>query len=198
MKHIGSVTLKNKKSAVNRESAGCHTQVQQSVEHLPKILLVGTPNVGKSVIFNRLTGAYVTVSNYPGTTVEVSKGRGRIGDTVYGIIDTPGMYSMMPITEEERVTRDLLLTENPDVVIHVTDAKNLERMLPMTLQLYESGLPVILVLNVMDEAESLGMEIDIQKLERLLGIPVIPTVAASNKGLDILRERIMKYGKSVA
>ncbi|HPT78100.1 MAG TPA: FeoB small GTPase domain-containing protein, partial [Candidatus Atribacteria bacterium] len=152
----------------------------------------------KSVIFNKLTGAYVTVSNYPGTTVEVSKGRGRIGDTVYGIIDTPGMYSMMPITEEERVTRDLLLTEDPDLVIHVTDAKNLERMLPMTLQLCESGLPVILVLNVMDEAESLGLEINVRKLESLLGIPVVPTVAAANKGLDKLKERIREYGKSAA
>ncbi|HOB20901.1 MAG TPA: FeoB small GTPase domain-containing protein, partial [Candidatus Atribacteria bacterium] len=133
-----------------------------------------------------------------GTTVEVSKGRGRIGDTVYGIIDTPGMYSMMPITEEERVTRDLLLTEDPDLVIHVTDAKNLERMLPMTLQLCESGLPVILVLNVMDEAESLGLEINVRKLESLLGIPVVPTVAAANKGLDKLKERIREYGKSAA
>ncbi len=198
MKNTGTAILRNKKSAADREGAGCHAQVQQSVDHLPKILLVGTPNVGKSVIFNKLTGAYVTVSNYPGTTVEVSKGRGRIGDTVYGIIDTPGMYSMMPITEEERVTRDLLLTEDPDLVIHVTDAKNLERMLPMTLQLCESGLPVILVLNVMDEAESLGLEINVRKLESLLGIPVVPTVAAANKGLDKLKERIREYGKSAA
>ncbi|HHY81292.1 MAG TPA: GTP-binding protein [Clostridiales bacterium] len=185
---------KNRKT----NAAGCHTQAQQSVDHLPKIMLIGTPNVGKSVIFNKLTGMYVTVSNYPGTTVEVSKGKGRIGNTIYGIIDTPGMYSMMPITDEERVTRNLILEEKPDVVLHVIDAKNLCRMLPMTLQLYEAGLPVILVLNVMDEAKRLGMKIDTDELERMLGIPVVATVAALNKGMDKLRERIIKHGRPAA
>lgn len=180
------------------ETAGCHTQAAESIDHLPKILLVGTPNVGKSVIFNYLTGMYVTVSNYPGTTVEVSKGKGKIGNKTYGIIDTPGMYSMMPITDEEKVTRDLLLSSGCETVLHVIDAKNLKRMLPLTLQLFESGLPVILVLNVMDEAERAGMQIDIEKLEQLLGIPVVATVAALNKGMDRLKERIIVNGKRIA
>lgn len=157
---------------------------------LEKIVLVGSPNVGKSVLFNILTGAYVTVSNYPGTTVEVSRGKGRIGGIDFEIVDTPGMYSLTCITEEEKVTRDLLLEEHPRLLIHVIDAKNINRMLPLTLQFIEGGLPVMLVLNIMDEAESLGLDIDIIGLENELGIPVIPTIAAHNKGVEELKTRI--------
>jgi len=167
-------------------------------ERLSKVALVGTPNVGKSVIFNRLTGKYVTVSNYPGTTVEVSRGRGVIDGREFEIIDTPGMYSLMPITEEERVARRLLLNEKPDVVLHVVDAKNIKRMLPFTLQLIEAGLPVILVLNVMDEAERLGIKIDVEKLERRLGIPVVVTSAVMNKGIDDLKREVAKYVDGLA
>lgn len=175
---------------------GCDGEVNQNTQGLEKIALVGSPNVGKSVLFNILTGAYVTVSNYPGTTVEVSRGRGKIGDTEYEIIDTPGMYSLMCITEEEKVTRELLLREKPKAVIHVIDAKNIQRMLPLTIQLIESGLPVILVLNIMDEAERMGLKIDTAKLERDLGIPVISTIAALNKGIDTLKERVGRYVKA--
>lgn len=157
---------------------------------LDKIVLVGSPNVGKSVLFNALTGAYVTVSNYPGTTVEVSRGKGRIGCMDFEIVDTPGMYSLTCITEEEKVTRDLLLEEHPKLLIHVIDAKNINRMLPLTLQFIEGGLPVVLVLNIMDEAESLGLDIDVHGLEKELGIPVIPTIAAMNKGVAELKNRI--------
>jgi ferrous iron transport protein B len=100
-----------------------------------KLILVGNPNVGKSVLFNALTGAYTTVSNYPGTSVEVSRGICEIEGSRYEVLDTPGMYSLLPITEEERVARDILLAEEPYAVIHVIDARNLERMLPRTLQL---------------------------------------------------------------
>ncbi|SHH77507.1 ferrous iron transport protein B [Caloranaerobacter azorensis DSM 13643] len=171
----------------------CDGEVNQNTQGLEKIALVGSPNVGKSVLFNILTGAYVTVSNYPGTTVEVSRGRGKIGNKEYEIIDTPGMYSLMCITEEEKVTRELLLRESPKAVIHVIDAKNIQRMLPLTIQLIESGLPVILVLNIMDEAERMGLKINVAKLEKDLGIPVIPTIAALNKGIDTLKERIGRY-----
>jgi small GTP-binding protein len=119
----------------------------------PKVVLVGNPNVGKSVLFNVLTGAYTTVSNYPGTSVEVSRGQCEIAGTSYEILDTPGMYSVMPITEEERVARQILLNESPHAVVHVIDARNIERMLPMTLQLIEAGLPLILVVNILDEAQ---------------------------------------------
>lgn len=155
-----------------------------------KIALVGNPNVGKSVLFNALTGSYVTVSNYPGTSVEVSRGSVMIHDVSCEIIDTPGMYGLLPITEEERVARDLLLNERPDVVLHVVDARNLERMLVMTLQLIDAGLPLILVVNIMDEAERLGLVIDCEELSRRLGIPVIGAATAKKRGLDEIRRMI--------
>ncbi len=159
----------------------------------PKVVLVGNPNVGKSVVFNALTGAYTTVSNYPGTSVEVSRGHCRIAGRSYEILDTPGMYSMMPITEEERVARKILLTEDPHAVVHVIDARNLERMLPMTLQLIEAGLPVILVVNIIDEAERLGIQLDLNLLQENLGIPVIGAVMKRKVGLDELRQAIADY-----
>lgn len=162
---------------------------------IKKIAVVGSPNVGKSLLFNRLTGAYVTVSNYPGTTVEVSRGRVRIGEEEFEVIDTPGMYSLLPITEEEKVARDILLKDRPEVVIHIVDAKNLERMLPFTLQLIEAGLPVILDLNIIDEAEKIGMKIDSRRLERELGVPVAATVSTTGRGIDILKGRIEEYAR---
>jgi len=159
----------------------------------PKVVLVGNPNVGKSVVFNALTGAYTTVSNYPGTSVEVSRGFCTIDDKRYEILDTPGMYSMMPITEEERVARSILLNEDPHAVIHVIDARNIERMLPMTLQLIEAGLPVVLVVNIIDEAKRLGMELDLKLLQENLGIPVIGAVMKRRTGLDELRQAIADY-----
>jgi ferrous iron transport protein B len=176
-------------------TGNCHGEVNQDTRGLEKIALVGSPNVGKSVLFNVLTGAYVTVSNYPGTTVEVSRGKGKIGDVEYEVIDTPGMYSLTCITEEEKVTRDLLLREKPKAVIHVIDAKNLQRMLPLTIQFIEAGVPVMLVLNIMDEAERMGLKINVKELEEELGIPVVSTVAALNKGIDVLKERVGKYVK---
>lgn len=176
-------------------TGNCHGEVNQDTHGLDKIVLVGSPNVGKSLLFNRLTGAYVTVSNYPGTTVEVSRGRGKIGGKDFEIVDTPGMYSLMCITEEEKVTRDLLFCEKPKAVLHVIDAKNIQRMLSLTVQLIEAEIPVLLVLNIMDEAEAMGISIDIKKLEAELGIPVISTVAALNNGIDRLKERIESHVK---
>ncbi len=163
-----------------------------------KIAIVGSPNVGKSVMFNNLTGEYAAVSNYPGTTVEVSRGKGRIGGEAFEIIDTPGMYSFLPISEEERVSRSILLDEDPRVIIHVIDAKNLERMLPLTLQFLEAGLPLILVLNIVDEARSLGMTIDTARLEKELNIPVVAAVSTTGEGMDILRGRIEQYVKRLS
>jgi ferrous iron transport protein B len=151
-----------------------------------RVLLVGHPNVGKSALFNRLTGQYVTVSNYPGTTVEVSHGHcHKLGKDV-DVIDTPGMYSLLPITEEERVASDMLLSGDLRAVVHVADAKNLDRMLGLTLQLIEAGLPVILALNMFDEARDLGVRIDVPRLAALLGIPVVPTVSITGEGLPEL------------
>jgi ferrous iron transport protein B len=158
-----------------------------------KIAIVGNPNVGKSVLFNAITKRYVMVSNYPGTTVEILRGRTKIQDMECEIIDTPGMYSFLPITEEEKVTRRILLREKPDLILHVVDAKNLERMLSLTLQLIEAALPAILVLNIMDEAHREGIVIDTERLEQELGIPVQETISTSGAGIDALKEKIVQY-----
>lgn len=160
---------------------------------MQKVFLVGMPNVGKSVLFNRLTGAYVTVSNYPGTTVDITCGKAHIMGRNFEIVDTPGFYSLMPITEEERVTRQLIMQDTPYLVVHVADGKNLRRMLPLTLQLREAELPLMLVVNMMDEARTLGISINRLKLEELLGIPVVLAAAARNKGISELRGRIHAY-----
>lgn len=169
---------------------------EQSDQNEPNIILVGSPNVGKSVLFNALTGAYTTVSNYPGTSVEVSRGHSTIGSQRYQVLDTPGMYSLMPITEEERVARNILFTESAHVVVHVIDARNIERMLPMTIQLVESGLPVILAVNIMDEAERIGMAIDIPLLREKLGIPIVEAAFARKRGFEDLHDAISTYDSS--
>ena len=152
----------------------------------PRLLLVGNPNVGKSVIFGFLTGKYVTVSNYPGTTVEVSRGTMRYGGRDWEVIDTPGVNSLVPQSEDERVTRDLLLEAAPDVIVQVADAKNLRRTLLLTTQLAEFGAPLVLVLNLMDEARSRNIEIDAAGLSQRFGIPVVPAVAIEGEGLRTL------------
>ena len=171
----------------------CHGGRHEKSDRPKKVSIVGSPNVGKSAVFNNLTGAYVTVSNYPGTTVEVARGKAQIGRGEVEVLDTPGMYSFLPITEEERVARALLLEEKPKVILHVVDAKNLERMLALTLQLVEAGLPVVLGLNMMDEAEAAGIKIDIKALEKELNIPVVATVAITGRGMDVLRRRLGEY-----
>jgi ferrous iron transport protein B len=158
-----------------------------------QIILVGSPNVGKSVIFNNLTGKYVNVSNYPGTTVEIARGYARLGGVPCEIVDTPGIYSLAPLTDEERVTRRLLLGGRPDIVVHVADARNLARLLPFTLALIDAGLPVVLVLNLSDEAAAAGMTIDTGRLAALLGIPVVATAAVKKIGLDRLRALLAAY-----
>ncbi len=168
----------------------------QDSKKIPAIALVGMPNVGKSVLFNALTSTYVTVSNYPGTTVEVSRGEMGLNGSLVRVIDTPGMYSLLPITEEEKVSRDLLFSDAINLVIHVVDAKNLGRMLPLTFQLIETGLPVLLAINMMDEAKQLGLQIKREHLQMELGVPVVTMAAALNLGLTELRERMWDYVNS--
>ncbi|OGU00515.1 MAG: ferrous iron transport protein B [Geobacteraceae bacterium GWC2_48_7] len=169
------------------------TEILKSDDGVKRVALVGNPNVGKSVLFNALTGAYVTVSNYPGTSVEVSRGNATINGEQWQVIDTPGMYSIHTITEEERVAREILLNEKPDVVLHVLDARNLERMLAMTIQLIEADLPVILVVNILDEAERMGLKIDLELLSQRLGIPVIGAAMARKRGLNEIKTAITEY-----
>jgi ferrous iron transport protein B len=150
-----------------------------------RVALVGNPNVGKSVVFHALTGIYAAVSNYPGTTVEVTRATAR-GDAGLELIDTPGVNGLTPNSEDERVTRDILLG-GIDGVVQVADAKNLPRALALSLQLAEAGLPFALALNMMDEAADRGLRIDTTALSAALGVPVVPTVAVSGHGLGALR-----------
>jgi len=147
-----------------------------------KVVLVGNPNVGKSVIFRLLTGNYVMVSNYPGTTVEVSRGRTTVDAVTYEIVDTPGVHSLVPQSEDERVACEVILRENPDLIVQVADAKNLRRTLLIASQLVEFGIPMVLVLNMMDEAQDRGIELDTQGLSDLLAVPVVETVAIYSRG----------------
>lgn len=155
-----------------------------------RVLLVGAPNVGKSVLFHRLTGVYVTVSNYPGTTVEVSRGRMQVGGRTVEVVDTPGMYSLRPVTEEERVARDMLLRDRADLLVHVVDIKNLRRMLVLTVELLETGLPVVVAANMADEAERLGLSVDAARVAARIGAPVVVVAALRGTGMSDLRVAI--------
>ena len=152
----------------------------------PTIALVGNPNVGKSVIFGILTGRYVDVSNYPGTTVEITRGAGKIHKQTVSYIDTPGTNSFIPGSEDERVTRDILLQEKISAVLQIVDAKNLKRALLLSLQLSEMRIPFIMYLNMMDELESRGMQIDAEKLSQLVGVPVNESTAIRRRGTENL------------
>jgi ferrous iron transport protein B len=149
-----------------------------------RILLMGNPNVGKSVIFSRLTGVHVVSSNYPGTTIGYTQGATKVGTQRADIIDVPGTYTLEPTCEAETIALKML--ETGDVVIDVVDANNLERNLYLTLQLLEKNIPVVVALNMWDEAQHHGISIDLDKLRQLLGVPVIPTVAVSGEGVKDL------------
>lgn len=146
------------------------------------IALAGNPNAGKTTFFNNLTGARQHVGNYPGVTVEKKEGIYRFGDYKFNVVDLPGTYSLTAYSLEEVVARDFLIHEKPGVVVNIVDASNLERNLYLTLQFMEMGTPVCIALNMIDMADSRGISIDHQKLSRLLGVPVVPTVARSGKG----------------
>src|SRR5665647_2513385 len=149
-----------------------------------RIVLAGNPNTGKSVFFNALTGLYVDVSNFPGTTVEVLQGRW--GDDL--VVDTPGIYGVSAFNDEERVARDIIV--QADLVLNVVDAVHLERDLFLTLQLIDMGLPMVVVLNMMDEAEAQGIAIDIPLLEQTLGVPVVPTAAVEGRGIASVKDAL--------
>lgn len=201
-----------------RTQRGNHTgSEQRSV-----IALVGNPNVGKSVIFGYLTGRYVVVSNYPGTTVEVTRGRLAGGRDPrrrergfrrhseskryeresyesgprhrhwdWEVIDTPGINNFIPSSEDEVVTRDILLDRRPERIVQVADAKNLRRGLLLSLQLGEMGLPYTLCLNMTDEARERGIQIDKEQLTETLGVPVVEAIATQKAGLEELRQQVL-------
>ena len=151
------------------------------------ILLVGHPNVGKSVLFHRLTGAYVNVSNYPGTTVEVTRASARF-DREAMLLDTPGVLALPSRSDDERATMRALLNESSRCLVQVGDAKNLRRTLTLTALLAELGVPMVLALNMHDEAAARGVMVDIPALSEELGIPVLATVATGGEGIGELTQ----------
>ena len=154
------------------------------------VLLVGNSNVGKSAVFAALTGRRVDVSNYPGTTVEIATGAVRLSEDSRTLVDTPGVRSTMPLSDDERVTRDALLDLEPSVVVQVIDAKNLRRGLLLTFELAETELPVVVCLNMTDEAEARGIHVNERRLSHVLGVPVVQTVAIRRTGIERLRDAI--------
>ncbi|MGB9693519.1 MAG: FeoB small GTPase domain-containing protein [Fervidobacterium sp.] len=161
-----------------------------------RILLMGNPNVGKSVFFSRLTGVDVISSNYPGTTISFTKGFTRIGDEKFEVIDVPGTYTLEPTCKAEDVACEILKLslakgmERGDLIINVLDATNLERNLYLTQELLEKRIPMVVALNMWDETKHKGISIDIKKLEELLGVPVVPTVAITGEGFRDLALKI--------
>jgi ferrous iron transport protein B len=161
-----------------------------------KIILVGNPNVGKSVVFGALTGRYTEVSNYPGTSVEITTGEIALGEEILHLVDSPGINSLSPRSEDEQVTLRILLREDVAGVIQIVDAKNLKRGLLLTYQLIELGFPLIVCLNMMDEAEEKGLVIDFSALEKIFGVRFIGMVAVEGRGLEELRMSLGDFRKS--
>ena len=168
----------------------CHSPVETGSISGGTIALVGHPNVGKSVIFQRLTGQRVAISNYPGTTVEVARGMARSLPDIM-LVDTPGVITFPPHSDDERVTAHVLLDEPLKAILQVGDAKNLRRTLLLTVQLAEMGLPLVLALNMMDEAGARGVVVDSDRLKDTLGLAVIPTTAVRGQGMDDLSRAIL-------
>ena len=166
---------------------------KDSTNYLHNVLLIGNPNVGKSLTFNKLTGLSATVSNYPGTTVDIDTGNFKIDGETIEITDPPGMYDLNTITEEERIAKLLLFSGDYDLVVHVIDAKNIDKSIDLTLQLIDAGTDEILVLNMIDELDRMGAKVDKEGLSAKLGIPVVLTSAANDIGLDELKNTILNY-----
>ena len=160
-----------------------------------RVALIGNPNVGKSLLFNDLTGGKAHVGNWPGKTVEKKEGRCRYKEEEIEIIDLPGTYSLTAHSIDELIARDYIVKEKPDVVVDIVDASNLERNLYLTLQLLELEANVVIALNKYDIAKSLGYKIDIDALSRMLGIRVVPTVATTKEGIKDLLEAIIEEAR---
>ena len=156
------------------------------------IALAGNPNSGKSTVFNNLTGARQHVGNWPGVTVEKKEGTCRYQGYTIKVVDLPGVYSLTAYSIDEVIARNFIVEAKPDAVVDIVDASNLERNLYLAVQLMETGTPLIIALNMMDQAESRGYQIDVTQLSYLLGVPVVPMVANRNRGTQELLEEIIK------
>ena len=160
-----------------------------------RVALIGNPNVGKSLIFNNLTGGRAHVGNWPGKTVEKKVGKCVHKGVEMEIIDLPGVYSLTARSVDELIARDFIVEEKPDVVVDIVDASNLERNLYLTVQLIELEANVVVALNKWDLATDMGYEIDVDELSRLLGVPVVPTVATTKQGMEELKDAIVKAAR---
>ena len=160
-----------------------------------KFALVGNPNCGKTTLFNSLTGSTAHVGNWPGVTVDKKQGIYKKLEEEIEIIDLPGIYSLSPYTPEEVISRNYILNEEPDCLINIVDATNLERNLYLTTQLLEIDIPVIVALNMIDEIEKNGDKINIKELEKKIGVPVIKISALKQSNLDVLMSEALKTSK---
>ena len=158
------------------------------------IALAGNPNCGKTTLFNEITGSKQHVGNWPGVTVEKKEGKYK-KDKGMTIVDLPGIYSLSPYSAEEIVARNYIVEEKPDVLINIIDGTNIERNMYLTLQILETGIPTVVALNMMDEVESSGTKIDIDKISKALGVKVIPIVARNGKNIDLLMNEVKKVSK---
>lgn len=159
------------------------------------VALTGQQNAGKSTLFNALTGLQQHIANYPGVTVDKKSGFFRIDETRVEVVDLPGTYGLTTFSPEERVTRDFILQNQPDLIVNVVDAANLERSLYLTFQLMDLGRPMLLVLNMMDVLTQLGLEIDVDKLSQTLGIPVIATPRNKEAAAELLQQKIIEVAR---
>lgn len=157
---------------------------------MKKVLLAGNPNVGKSVLFNRLSSARATISNYPGTTVDFTRSHTEIAGEEWEIIDLPGSFSLEAKDRAEEVARDMLEEGEANAVVSVIDATSIERGLYFTLELIEQGYPLVVSLNMSDVARDKKIKIDAERLEEILGIPIVETVATTGSGLKELASKI--------
>jgi ferrous iron transport protein B len=155
------------------------------------IALGGNPNCGKSALFNAFTGIRQKTGNWPGVTVDRKEGRSTIGDNDFTVVDLPGIYSLDAASLDEQVTRDYLLSRDANLIVNVIDASNLERNLYFTVQLREMGLPMVVALNMMDVARKRGIDVSIETLSEELGCPVVPIVAVTGEGLNLLKREIL-------
>ena len=158
-----------------------------------RVAFIGNPNCGKTTLFNAYTGANLKVANWPGVTVEKKEGSYKFRGQEFNLIDLPGIYSLTSYTMEERVSRMCILSDEVDVIVDVADASALERNLYLTMQLIELGKPVVMALNMMDIVEERGMEIDLHRMQEMLGIPVIPVSARKKTGLETLMHAVLHH-----
>ena len=175
------------------KSAKSAPQTGNTAEKTLNVAFIGNPNCGKTTLFNAYTGANLKVANWPGVTVEKKEGSYRFQNQDFDLIDLPGIYSLTSYTMEDRVSRQCILSDEVDVIIDVADASALERNLYLTLQLIELGKPVVMALNMMDIVEERGMEIDLHRMQEMLGIPVIPVSARKKTGLEQLMHAVLHH-----